>query len=66
MVASITHLFMKNDIELRLKNMSGMHYLKDTISCVRLTHMRKISHNQLMIVAAVVDMHYYKIKQHKH
>ena len=56
----------KNYMEQCWKNLLEMQELTDIISCVLLMHMKNIIHYILMMVAAVLVMHYNQIKQQKH
>ena len=56
----------KNYMKTCLKNLLEMQELTDIISCVIFMHMKKLIHQNTMMEAAVVVIHYHKIKKQKH
>ena len=62
----ITHIFVRNEMEMCLRDLLEMQELTDIISCVPLMNMEKSINNILMMAAAVGVFHYHKTQQQKH
>ena len=64
-VPGITYIFVRNYMEMFLKDLLEIQELTDIMSCVLLMHMKKSINNLVMMAAAVGVVHYHKIQQHK-
>ena len=58
----MTHLFVNNYMETCLMNLLETQELIDIISCVILMHKEKRIHQNMIMEAAVVVIHYHQIQ----
>ena len=65
-VPGIKHLFVRNYMEICLRDLLEMKELTDIISYVILMHMKKSITCLVIMAVAVGVVHYHKIKQQKH
>ena len=65
MIPGLTHIFVQNYMEQRLKYILEIQELTDIILCALLMHMRNSSHRMLMTVETVVVNKYNRIWQQK-
>ena len=66
MFPDIIHIFVKTCMEICLKDLLEMQELTDRISCILLMNIKELIHQNMMMEAVLVVIHYHQIKQQKH